>query len=137
MYGFSQRSMNRLGTCHPDLALLMIEALEDPACPCDMVVLEGHRSEERQNRLAAEGKSQLRWPNSRHNSYPSLAVDVAPYVDGAVSWDWAHYHPLAEHIKDTWARLVANERAGVGYSLSWGGDWQTFKDGPHWQLDPR
>ena len=133
-WAYSQRSIDRLTSCHPDLQLLMVEALADPECPCDISILEGHRSQERQDMLKEEGKSQLSWPHSRHNSYPSLAVDVAPYI-GGISWDWEHYHPLAAHIKATWSRLVQEEKTSGNYSLSWGGDWTSFKDGPHWQLD--
>jgi peptidoglycan L-alanyl-D-glutamate endopeptidase CwlK len=111
----------------------MNEALADPACPSDMTILEGHRGEARQNQMVAEGKSQLRWPKSRHNSFPSMAVDVAPYVNGGVSWSWPHYHPMAEHIKATWSRLKAEGK--VAGTLEWGGDWRSFKDGPHWQIN--
>ena len=41
-YRFSQRSLDRLNTCHPDLVLLMTEALADPDCPSDMTVLCGY-----------------------------------------------------------------------------------------------
>lgn len=135
-YRFSQRSVARLQTCHPDLQLLMVEALADPDCPSDMSVLCGYRGEEEQNAAYDSGRSKLRYPRSKHNQTPlSLAVDVAPYVAGAVSWDWKHYHPLAAHIKATWQRLEQRELTTGNYSLSWGGDWTSLKDGPHWQLD--
>jgi hypothetical protein len=87
----------------------MNEALADSACPSDITILEGHRGEERQNQMVAEGKSQLRWPRSKH-----------------------YYHPLADHIKATWSRLQAEGKV-VG-NLEWGGDWR-FQDGPHWQIN--
>ena len=136
-YRYSQRSLSRLQTCHPDLQLLMVEALADPECPCDMSVLCGYRGEEEQNAAYASGASKLKYPQSRHNQTPSLAVDVAPYINGAVSWDWEHYYPLAEHIKATWQRLEQRELTTGHHSLSWGGDWRSFKDGPHWQLDTK
>lgn len=132
-YRYSQRSMDRLNTCHPDLVLLMTTALESPDCPSDISVLEGFRDEERQNEMKAEGKSQLSWPNSYHNKTPSMAVDVAPYV-GGISWDWAYYYPLADHIKATWEQLQDEGRVSELHTLQWGGDWQNFKDGPHWQI---
>jgi len=131
---FSLRSMRRLDTCHPDLVILMCEVVRD----IDITVLEGHRGETRQNQMVAEGKSQLPWPRSRHNASPSLAVDVAPYIAGqGASWDWSDYYPLAEHVKATWAYLSQEGRLSGEYDLSWGGDWRSFKDGPHWQLDRR
>lgn len=134
MPNFSRRSISKLDTCHVDLIALMVEVVRT----VDITVLEGHRGKERQNALKAEGKSQLSWPRSKHNQSPSLAVDVAPYIAGVgVSWDWDHYHPLAKHIKKTWARLDAEGKLSGEFDLSWGGDWRTFKDGPHWQLDAR
>ncbi len=136
-YRFSRRSLQRLETCHQDLVLLMVEALGAEDCPMDFTIIEGHRGEARQNQLRAEGKSQLRWPASKHNSLPSHAVDIAPYVDGAISWSWDHFNPLADHVLDTWARLVIEERTTGQYRLTWGGSWTTLRDGPHFQLDPR
>ena len=135
-YRFSSRSLERLRTCHADLVLLMTEALADPDCPSDISVLEGFRNQADQDAAFAAGSSTLRWPQSRHNSTPSMAVDVAPYVNGGITWDWQYYYPLAEHVEQVWNRLfVAGDLTG-DFSLTWGGSWTTFKDGPHWQLDP-
>lgn len=132
-YRFSSRSTERLETCHPDLILLMNEALADPECPSDMSILCGYRGEEEQNAAFESGASQLQFPQSRHNRSPSLAVDVAPYV-GGITWDWQYYYPLADHIKATWARLGESGQLSGDYRLQWGGDWTSFKDGPHWEL---
>ena len=134
-WAYSQRSLTRLNSCHPDLIVLMLEALADPECPCDITILEGYRDEKRQNLMLAEGRSQLPWPKSRHNEYPSWAVDIAPYVDGAVSWDWEHYEPLAAHVKTVWQRLKMDDKVTNLYELEWGGDWSTLRDGPHFQLN--
>ena len=133
-FSYSSRSLSRLNTAHPDLVLLFTEALANPHVPCDITILEGFRSEQRQNELHEQGKSQLKWPKSYHNKTPSMAVDAAPYVHGGVSWDWVYYHELADHIKATWKRLQAEGRVSSDLRLEWGGDWKSFPDGPHWQL---
>jgi len=69
--------------------------------------------------LVATGKSTTM--NSRHLT--GHAVDLVPYP---VSWDWEHFYPIADAMK------AAAEELGV--DLEWGGDWKTFKDGPHFQL---
>jgi peptidoglycan L-alanyl-D-glutamate endopeptidase CwlK len=56
----------------------------------------------------------------------SRAIDIAPLDGGQVSWAWPTYFKLAPIIKQ-----AAKE---VGVPIEWGGDWRTFKDGPHWQL---
>ncbi len=133
-YRYSSRSTQRLSTCHPDLVLLFNEALADPACPSDISIIEGFRGRDRQNEMKTQGKSQLAWPKSRHNQVPSMAVDAAPYV-GGISWDWDHYRPLSKQIKQVWKRLQAEGQVDPSHRLTWGGDWQSFPDGPHWQLD--
>jgi peptidoglycan L-alanyl-D-glutamate endopeptidase CwlK len=47
------------------------------------VVLCGHRGQEAQDTAFKQGASKLKWPNSKHNKTPSLAVDIAPYP---VNW---------------------------------------------------
>ncbi len=133
-YLFSRRSLSRLETCHPDLILLMREVIASPDCPCDVTVLCGYRGQEEQDQAFASGNSKLRYPQSRHNRIPSLACDVAPFIAGAVSWSWPDYYPLADHIKATWTRLQAEGRLSDDYRISWGGDFSTWKDGPHWEL---
>jgi len=55
------------------------------------------------------------------------AVDLAPLVGGAIPWDeWARFKELADVVKACAAEL--------GVPVEWGGDWKTFKDGPHFQL---
>lgn len=135
-YRFSSRSLARLQECHQDLVLLMTEALTDPDCPMDFTILEGHRNQERQDKMVEEGRSFLPWPRSKHNTWPSHAVDIAPWVDGTVSWSWDHFNPLADHIRSTWNRLSQDGKTTGQYTLTWGGTWTTLKDGPHFQIDP-
>lgn len=119
-FSFSQRSKDRMEGLHPDIVAVMGLAIE--RSPIDFTVLEGLRTVERQKQLVARGASKTM--NSRHLT--GHAIDVAPFVDGEVTWDWPFYHQLAPIIKQA--------ASDLGVDLEWGGDWQTFKDGPHWQL---
>ena len=74
MYKFGSASQARLETCHPDIQEILNEAIKI----VDFSVLEGTRSEEKQNDLFHKGMSKVKYPNSKHNHRPSLAVDVAP-----------------------------------------------------------
>ena len=113
-------SLQRLAGVHPDLIKVVKRAIE--ITPIDFTVLEGLRSRERQRQLVMKGASKTM--NSRHLT--GHAVDIAPLVNGKVSWDWQYYHPLAAAVKQ-----AARE---VGVVVEWGGDWAKFKDGLHWQL---
>lgn len=116
----------RLRGVHDDLVSVVMRAAE--VIPFDVQVLEGLRTLERQKKLVDAGASQTM--NSRHLT--GHAVDLAPVLDtdedGAVeiSWHWPHYYMLAPLIKGA-AKFLH-------IPIEWGGDWASFKDGPHWQL---
>jgi peptidoglycan L-alanyl-D-glutamate endopeptidase CwlK len=114
------RSLSRLEGVHPDLVRVVKRAAA--MSDLDFTVLEGLRSLERQKQLFAQRATTTM--KSRH--LDGHAVDLAPMIGGEVRWDWPLYHRLAAIVKD------AATAEGVG--IEWGGDWKTFKDGPHWQL---
>jgi len=121
----SPRSVERLSGAHPDLAKVVMRAAA--ISDLDFTVLEVLRTLDRQKELVAKGASETM--RSRHlpgANGKSHAVDLAPMIGGQVSWDWPLYHKLADIIK-----RAAHD---VGVPIEWGGDWTTFKDGPHWQL---
>lgn len=114
------RSLSRLQGVHPDLVRVVktAAAMSD----LDFTVLEGLRTVERQKQLFAQKATKTM--NSRHLT--GHAVDIAPMIGGKISWDWPLYNRLAKIVK---AAAVAENVA-----VTWGGDFRTFKDGPHWEL---
>lgn len=119
---WSQRSLNNLRGIHPDLRRVMDRALQES--PLDFIVIEGLRTTERQRELVAQGAS--RTMNSRHIT--GHAVDLLPIGrDGRAAFDWPLYDKLAPAVK------AAAEAEGV--ALVWGGDWKSFRDGPHFELE--
>ena len=123
MFKLGKRSIERLQGVHPDLVRVVERAID--LTTVDFTVLEGLRSPERQQTLAASGASQTL--NSRHIT--GHAVDLGAWVDNQVDWSWPLYTKIANAMK-----AAANE---LGVSIVWGGDWRTFKDGPHFELDRR
>lgn len=116
----SARSERNLASVHPDLVRVFRKVAETEP----IEVLCGHRPKEEQDRVYREGRSRVRWPNSRHNSLPSQAVDVVPLP---IDWsDLGPFRRLAKHVKEIAALM--------GVPIEWGGDWQHFKDHPHWQM---
>lgn len=116
----SQKSLTRLSGLHPDLVKVVKRAVE--ISDMDFTVLEGLRSVERQRELVKKGASKTM--NSRHLT--GHAVDLAPLTNGSVTWDWPQYYKLE--------KIVKRAAKDVNVTIEWGGDWKTFKDGPHWQL---
>jgi len=119
-FALGQRSKDRLNGVHPGLVKVIEEAIKES--PLDFSITEGLRTKERQKVLFDTGKSQTM--NSRHIT--GKAVDIAVIREGEVTWDFKYYQLVAEHIKK-----VAKE---LGIDIVWGGDWQSFKDGPHFEL---
>ena len=119
----SERSHQRLQGVHPDLQRIVL--LAATLTDTDFIITEGLRTVERQRQLVAKGASQTM--NSRHIT--GHAVDLAATVDGEVRWDWPLYHRLATAMKEAARQL--------GIRMVWGGDWRSFKDGPHFELDRR
>ena len=117
----SARSEGRLSPVHADLQRVVRRALE--LTTVDFTVVEGLRTAERQMELRQAGAS--RTLRSRHLT--GHAVDLAPVIAGEIRWDWPPFHQIAAAMK-----RAAGE---LGVALVWGGDWRTFKDGPHFELD--
>ena len=147
----SQRSLSRLDGVHPDLVRVVKRALE--LSKQDFSVLEGLRTAERQAQLVKQGLSQT--TNSKHLKQTDgfgHAVDLTPWVTGAVSFDWVYFYPIAEAV-----RVAAKE---LNVKIRWGGAWcvlnettndakalvadyvaarrkqgkKAFNDGPHFEL---
>ena len=114
------RSIKRLEGVHHDLVEVVELAFD--LSPNEFIVTEGLRSVERQKQLVAAGASQTM--RSRHLT--GHAVDLAVKVGDEIRWDWPLYSALAVVMKD-----AANQ---LTIPIEWGGDWKTFKDGPHFQL---
>lgn len=119
-FHLSRRSLSRLDGVHPDLVRVVHHAIG--ITPVDFMVTEGLRSIERQRELYKAGAS--RTMNSRHLT--GHAVDLVALVGGKVRWDWPLYESIATAMK-----LAAAEE---NVPIEWGGDWATFRDGPHFQL---
>ena len=121
MFKLSARSLSRLEGVHPDLVKVVHRAIQNSTV--DFAVLEGLRTPERQQQLVKAGASLTL--KSRHLT--GHAVDLGAMVDGKIRWDWPLYYKIAEAMKDAARDLKV--------SITWGGDWTMFKDGPHYELN--
>lgn len=133
---FSKVSKDRLATCDQRLQDVLNEAIKY----IDFVVLEGHRGEAAQNIAYDTHKSQLRWPKGKHNSMPSKAVDVWPYIRD-VGLDWGDIIAGARLMG--YIQRIADARGvKLRFGVDWDGDFRTagmdpnekFRDIPHVEL---
>jgi len=117
----NERSLKALVGVHPDLVAVVKRAAE--IMPGGFIVTEGMRTKERQRELFAKGLSKTM--NSRH--LVGLAVDFAPLIDGDVTWKTPAFLPVIKAFKTASAELKI--------PIVSGGDWKTFQDFPHIELD--
>lgn len=131
---FSQASFSKLSTCHPDLQALFYEVIKHFDCQ----ILEGYRSKDAQEEAFKNGRTQLHWPDGKHNKQPSMAVDVAPWPiqwnnEKRFYWFAGFVMGIAQKLKD---------EGKMSHSVRFGGDWdrdkniddQTFMDTVHYEL---
>ena len=128
MPAFGGTSLAHLRTCDARLQSLAHEVIKH----VDHTVLCGHRTQTQQDAVYAAGTSKVRWPNSKHNSLPSKAIDVAPYP---IDWeDELRFARLIGHYE-----RVANEqgiriRLGLDFNRDGRSRDERFLDLPHIEL---
>ena len=152
---YSIASRDNLKTCDPKLQELFNEVIKH----YDNKIIEGHRPKEKQDRLFLEGRTKVKWPESKHNSTPAKACDSVPYPikwpTGALKWFLSelknkdpHRFVLIEKDVQALFRLyhyggfVRGVAAALGIDIRWGGDWdndfdlfdQNFMDLDHFEL---
>lgn len=111
-----------------DLQRLFFEVVKHFDCS----VTCGHRGRDKQDELFLEGKTKVRFSDSKHNSVPSTAVDVAPWP---IDYDDRERFTL-------FAGVVLGVASQMKIRVRWGGDWDQdtevddnrFDDMPHFEL---
>ena len=126
-FHFGQRSRRELETVRCELRAIARRALV--LSPVDFGVIDGARTIEQQEQHVASGASLTL--DSKHvvgiGRDESDAIDVVAWTGGAISWEWKYYQQIALVMKQ-----AANE---LNLKLVWGGDWENFKDGGHFELE--
>ena len=125
---FSEQSRNKLDSCNERLRMLFSIVIDHFDCR----VTDGYRPKSRQDEYYKQKKTKVQYPNSKHNIYPSRAVDVVPYPV-----DWTDRERFCY-----FAGFVMATTASLGIKLRWGGDFNqnthikdsNFIDMPHYEL---
>ncbi len=138
MFKLSIKSITTLSHCDDRIIKLMNEVIKR----IDFTVISGHRTPSEQFALFEKGRQFIdgNWivvdrkkvvtnrdgthNKSKHNELPSMAIDIAPYP---IDWqDLTRFIELSKVVKE--------EAEKLGIRITWGGDWKTFKDYPHYQI---
>lgn len=125
---FSKQSSEILNTCDPRL----IDLCNEVNKLYDFSVICGYRDKAGQDKAVEDGTTKLEYPNSKHNTNPSKAIDIVPYPV-----DWKDTNRFI---------LLAGLMTGIGhmkgYTIRWGGAWNglrdmknnKFNDLPHFEI---
>jgi len=137
MATLSNRSLTNLAGIHPDLVKVIKEAIKDT--PIDFTVTDGIRTIEQQQTLYAKGRTasgkivtNCDGIKSKSNHQVKSdgfghAIDLYPYKDGSVQLnDVVSLKTIASHIK--------KKASELGVVITWGGDWKTIIDYPHFEV---
>ncbi|MDX1344065.1 MAG: M15 family metallopeptidase [Reinekea sp.] len=146
-YVLGKKSLQELRGVDDSLVAVVKRAIE--LTTVDFSVHDGLRTLEEQKELVKKGASTTL--NSKH--IDGLAVDLVPYINGKLRWEWVPIYQIAEAV-----RFAAQE---LDVSLRWGGNWdipftastdapedlvadyvakrkrlgkRAFIDGPHYEL---
>ncbi len=121
-------SESKLVTCHSQLQIVMRRVIQ----VIDFKVIWGHRGEELQNQLFEAGLSKKRWPDSKHNSPVSMAVDIAPYP---IDWfNIKRFALLGGYVMAVADSLNVKLRPGFDWDMDWDITDQTFMDWGHFEV---
>jgi len=135
---YSNSSKEKLSTCHFELQLLMNYVIQF----YDNTIVCGTRGKKEQTKAYNEGNSKVKYPNSKHNTIPSIAIDAAPYERTGIDWSIKQSAHFAGYVK-----AVADMLYKFGYMkhrVRCGADWDndndiddtTFWDAGHFELIP-
>ncbi|WP_028025576.1 M15 family metallopeptidase [Enterovibrio calviensis] len=122
----SSRSKNRMSGVHTDLVRVVERAIQ--LTQFDFGITSGVRTAEEQNALFKKKASQLDGYSKKSRHQTGHAIDFVVYDEnGKVTWGFSYYTQVSLAFKQAALEL--------GIAIKWGGDWVSFKDGPHVELD--
>src|SRR5512142_193662 len=135
---FGTISEYNLSSCSPTIQRLMRECIRRAPKWLDFAITCGHRNQVDQDRAYRDGTSKKQWPNSKHNSLPSRAVDVRPAAPfSAEDWnDKLRFARLIGFIECVAIDLGIPIRVGLDFSGDGRSIDEKFLDIPHIEEAP-
>ena len=111
MFKFSKTSEEKLIGVDPRLCEVLRETLR--RSPIDFAVTCGRRTLLEQRELFEAGKSWTMHSLHLHGA----AVDIVPWVDGAVSWKMEHFVPIINVVREVAREMEIGIRSGGAWSV--------------------
>ena len=123
---FSVISEYNVSTCSPGLQRVLRKAIRCAPRYLDFAVICGHRNKLDQEEAFKTGKSQKRWPNSKHNTDPSKAADIRPASPFSQA-DWKDVVRFGR-IMGFIEAVAIEEGVPLRLGLDWNGDGRTIDE---------
>jgi len=127
MFKLGQNSLNNRAGVDPRLIEISDLAISISNLDFGIPSTGGLRTTEDQAALFTSGVSKADGRNNKSYHQTGKALDVYAYVDGKASWDKLHLALIAAAMLQAAAQL--------GYRLKWGGNWKSWQDMPHFELE--
>lgn len=122
---YGKSSLKNLNEAHPELQRLFFSLESD----YNITIFKGHRTKEEQDAAFESGNSKVQWPDSKHNEWPSKAVDAAFYP---VDWnDLGRHYMFVGIVIERARQLDIPIRCGADWDGDFNTDDQTFNDLVH------
>lgn len=132
-FAFGKTSTAKLNEINPVLKDLAIKALSKSTVDFGIPSTGGKRTAEEQKVLFDKGFSQKDGTIKKSYHQSGNAVDLVPYIDGGFTWaNKQAFNEIHKAVTEAWAEMGVKD-----WTLVWGGDWKTFVDLPHYQLDKK
>jgi len=127
MFKLGQNSLNNRAGVDPRLIEISDLAISLSNIDFGIPSTGGLRTTEDQAKLFTSGVSKADGRNNKSYHQTGKAIDVYAYVDGKASWDKLHLALIAA--------VMLQAAAQLGYRLKWGGNWKSWQDMPHFELE--
>ena len=127
MFKLGQNSLNNRAGVDPRLIEISDLAISMSNIDFGIPSTGGLRTTEDQAALFTSGVSKADGRTNKSYHQTGKAIDVYAYVDGKASWDKLHLALIAA--------VMLQAAAQLGYRLKWGGNWKSWQDMPHFELE--
>lgn len=126
-YKLSKRSLKRLNGVNSLLIAIAVDSIENSPYDFGIPQHGGKRTASEQYELYTRKVSRLDGYQKRSYHQTGNAFDIYGYIDGKATWEEKVLKEIADHI-------IKTAKAQYNVDLEWGGNWESFKDMPHFQI---